>query len=263
MLPAAETCTKEEFFVFLANWRRQALGNPGAVRSALLLRQRALGLETFTATFEVIKACVGATGDPGPEKVQIGRGMLEEFCRALAITDVVLCHSCPHTITALRQEICDAARLLFAMELRPGNPKEWRREHISENGGVMKLLVRLKQRHKAEREGEWVEVPHEVENIFRRRMETGERVFLFSRCVSSHLSEALKRVSVRLHWPKGLVVSPHSLRHGHFGAVEKKVRDTVSSIVTMVSGSTVSRYARKNGDRKKEKGGGMRGTRRW
>jgi len=74
------SCSRCEFLGFLKSWSDQSMGDPEPTRCALLLWQRAWGIESpFTEEMAIRKACEGAAGQPGPDKLVLDETQQDEY----------------------------------------------------------------------------------------------------------------------------------------------------------------------------------------
>ena len=65
-------------------------------------------------------------------------------------------------------------------------------------------------------------------------------------CIAKHLERSLRLAELMYEWVKGLVFTPHCLRHTFMEAQQAKVQAAVLELVTGVTCSTANHYGRSN-----------------
>ena len=233
------TCTEDEFVQFLYNNDRQLRGSAEGVRSALILYHRAAGVDSFLekkGTTKLVRAA-----DKSGTKFQKGVlsaeqiGQVDLLIRSMWGGMELTCNSCKGRVCT--EALCGALHLMLCSQLRPGNLKDVKVEHVGSAPGASMLWVQnMKTAAKGETGGE-ILLSDEAADILRGLVGTAVNGYYFPRCVSKHLDAALRKAELLYDWTAGLVFSPHCLRHTMMTAKKRAVEDAVIGVMCGVSGA--------------------------
>ena len=257
------TCSEEEFWKFLYNWKLQGMAPASGVRSALLLEQRAMGgyflsgggfhaLPSFLEKADVKLA----TKASGVNSAKVDKGVLDVTMhgqwQVLVLssddTDIdcgAACRTClANAVTHLRNQMLLAVRLMLAAPIRPGDLLNLRFADLLQLDTLQLNIFDPKVNGHNR-----VPCGPDGVAIFLEAREYTSRDYVFPRCISKHLERSLRLAELMYEWPEGLVFTPHCLRHTFMAAQQAKVHSAVLELVTGVTCSTANHYGRTNADR--------------
>lgn len=256
------SCTKDEFLGFLKSWKDQTMGDPEQTRCALLLWQRAAGVEfPFTEEMGVRKAVEGAAGEPGPDKLVLDEEQQSQYeyfimnCEPEAFGG---CRGCRLNMESPvdRAIIVHASRFLKQVPCRLHNMREFRLVDMRPESGEAYV------KHMKTCKGGPGYVPYdliaqEIVGVVAESAAGRFNSFLFPTCVQKHLTSSLRAAGSFYAWEPGLVHTGYCLRHSGMRNRKKKATAVVDALLASDSGCSAKNarhYARDNAKRRKRTG---------
>ena len=240
LIPIAATCTEGEFLKFLFNWKRQRKGPANAFRAALLREHRMAGeIPSFLDRKDMKKATAGA----GSNAVKTDKGVLDEdmnvqfqdLCLHGDAEDLgITCPSCRNVNPDVMRQLMQCAHeIMINATVRPGNLKDLRFADLLKYGE--RYVVNVLNPKVAGENRVWGN--EAVVSAFRKSKGLSRNSYLFPRCITKHLTLALRAAEELYDWVQGLVFAAHCLRHT---CMNRKVQALMDAERAMELGVTVS-----------------------
>jgi len=256
------SCTRAEFLGFLKSWKDQTMGDPECTRCALLLWQRASGIESpFTEETAIRRAVVGAAGEPGPDKLVLDneqQGQYEEFLMNCETECWGGCRGCKLKLDIVtdRALMVHASRFLKQVPCRLHNLKEFRYRDMHPDTGEV-YVQHMKTCKGGPGYAPYDLVAQEIVASIEECAAGRFNSFLFPTCVQKHLTQSLRAAGSYYGWDAGLVHTGYCLRHSGMRNRKSKAAVLVDAILAADSGCTAQNahhYARDNAKRRKKGG---------
>ena len=243
----ALSCTKQEWILYMANWLHQGMGPANGVHSALLqLHQRYDMVPSFLEGKMMWKVTKGASSN----FKRINKGCLstdqqEDFSRFIwtcaSLDDE--CKSCRGQPN-VRRRTAIAFNVMKDLPIRPDNLQGFEISNCAFQAGAMVGQVFVKD-WKTSTCGEWLPLAPGVLRLMLEAYELSGNVFLFPKCVSKHLTDALREAEGVFDWERGLVYTAHCVRHSCMANADpfiKRAMTAVKLAVARVSAKTYDGY---------------------
>lgn len=249
LLPDPASVTKQEFFKFLLEKKRQGQATASVARAALLQLQRAQGLVQFAGDADIIKATEAVEKSAAACRVDKGtltQNMLEELLEWLLHSQESQDASAVHL----------AVFVGFAAELRVSELKLLRVGDLQPMAEDAKhCLIFLRQNKAGKTNTTTKPAPISVLELVRewcRKNGLEHGNFLFPRAIKPLLTSALERASLALNWPKGFLWHPtHVLRISGAAGIKGEVEEVLQHFFSGQSAAVFRHYARPLENRKR------------
>ena len=249
------SCTKEEFFNFLHNWKLQKKGSPEAVRSALLKQHDIHGIiPSYLRDKDTVLAVKGAGRDcPHVDKAILDPEQRNVFLDAIlhapeeALGRCNLCTSAGRDADfRLRLQI--EAEFLWEVPIRLTDAGKLKINDFKGHGRPRCVFV---EGLKTSPNGGDVIVNEDGWELFESATALTKNNWLFPKCGTHHLGALVQWCQAEYEWEPNLVWVAYSMRHTGMNKREKKVADAVSELIHNVTRPVSRRYARDNSQRRK------------
>jgi len=249
--------TRQEFLQFLKSWKAQGLGDPEAVRDALLKLQLSHGMaNSFLEEKPVIMAVRGATGKAGPDKHVLEKAEQTQY------EDFILnckdkghlggCRNCRMRLDSKqgRLTLLWASRFIQAIPCRLMNLREFKGFHLEAE--KERVFV---EHLKTEGGGPgYLPCGKAGQQTFTACFDLAKGSYgdyLFPTCVQKHLTCSLQSAAEVFGWDSGLVHTGYCLRHTGMRSRKVSIQEMLESQEGGVSVGTVRIYNRDNAKRRK------------
>jgi len=250
------SCTKEEFFCFLYNRKRQKMGPAGTTRSALLKLHDMNGIHpSFLRDQDTILAVEGAGANcPHVDKAVLSPDQRDVFLEALLHGPEVALGSCAlckkngrEADFRLRLQI--EAEFMWEVPIRLTDAGHLRHHDFINTKKPRCVFV---EGLKTAPHGGYIIVNDDGWELFEAAAERSTNDFLFPKCGAQHLGAVVQWCQRTYEWEPGLAWVAYTMRHTGMNKREKKVEAAVSELIHNVTRPVSRLYARDNSARRKK-----------
>jgi len=250
------SCTKEEFFSFLYNWKLQKKGPAGTTRSALVKQHDVHGIyPSFCRDRDTVLAVEGAGANcEHVDKAVLSPEQRDVFLDAVlygpdeALGSCALCkkNGCGADFR-LRLQI--EAEFLWEVPVRLTDAGHLKLNHFNDSKRPRWVFV---EGLKTAPHGGNIIVNDDGWDLFEAGAALTTNDFLFPKCGAQHLGAIVQWCQVTHEWEDDLAWVAYTMRHTGMNKRERKVEEAVSELIHNVSRPVSKGYSRPNSERRRK-----------
>jgi len=249
------SCSKEEFFSFLFNWKLQKKGPAGTTRSALVKQHDINGIHpSFLRDKDTMLAVEGAGANcEHVDKAVLSPEQRDVFLDAIlygpdeALGSCALCKKNGREANfRLRLQI--EAEFMWEVPIRLTDAGHLKVQHFNDSRRPRSVFV---AGLKTAAHGGNIIVNDDGWSLFEAAAAFSTNDFLFPKCGAQHLGAVVQWCQATHEWEADLAWVAYSMRHTGMNKREKKVEEAVAELIHNVSRPVSKSYARPNSERRR------------